>query len=311
MKTEILYRLSSMSREDYQIHGYRFGTGKSRVAIVAGMRGSEAQGLYVAAKLVQYLKQNEHVIAPGSEILMIPSVNPYSLNTVRRLWPLDNTDINRMFPGYSEGETTQRIAAAVMEAVQDYELGVYLTSTPHPGKHIVHARIHRLGPESAKTAVDFGLPIVHAHEPNPQETGSLNYNWQIWNTRAVSLVGGKGFEIDEDQVLELFHGVLRYLVVQGVLLQEITLAYPELSQARPSRVVQDTDLHVVTTPRAGIFSTRSRPGDSVQSGEVLAEILDPQLGEIRSQIRSPIAGTVFYVYQTPLVYEKMIAFMIV
>ncbi|TVR91417.1 MAG: succinylglutamate desuccinylase [Spirochaetaceae bacterium] len=311
MKTEVIYRLASMSREDYQIHGYRFGSGKPRVAIVAGMRGSEAQGLYVAAKLVQYLKQNEQAIASGSEILVIPSVNPYSLNTVHRLWPLDHTDINRMFPGYSKGETTQRIAAAVMEAVQDYELGVNLTSTPHPGKHVVHARIHRLGTDSVEAAVAFGLPFVHEHEANPQETGSLNYNWQIWNTRAVSLAGGRGFEIDEDQVLELFHGVLRFLVVQGVLPKNVVPVEALPLQHRHSRVVQDTDICVVTTPRAGIFSTRCRPGDSVQAGEVLAEILDPHVGEVRYEIRSPITGTAFYVYRAPLVYEKMIALMIV
>ncbi len=311
MKIEELYRLSSMSRQDYKIHGYRFGSGAPRVAIVAGMRGSEAQGLYVAAKLVQFFKQNEHSIAAGGEILVIPSVNPYSLNTVRRLWPLDHTDINRMFPGYSEGETTQRIAAAVMNVVQDYELGVNLTSTPHPGKHLAHARIHRLGADSSTTAVDFGLPIVHEHEPNPQETGSLNYNWQIWNTRAVSLAGGRGFEIDEDQVLQLFQGVLRFLVVQGVLSKDSIPAELMLPQAGESRVVQDADIQVVTTPRAGIFSTRCRPGDVVQAGEVLAEILDPQVGEVRSEIRSPVTGTVFYLYRAPLVYEKMIAFMIV
>lgn len=311
MKTEELYRLSSMSREDYRIQGYRFGSGAPRVAIVAGMRGSEAQGLYVAAKLVQYFKQNEHAIASGSEILVIPSVNPYSLNTVRRLWPLDHTDINRMFPGYAEGETTQRIAAAVMNVVQDYELGVNLTSTPHPGKHVVHARIHRLGSDSSLTAVDFGLPFVHEHEPNPQETGSLNYNWQIWNTRAVSLAGGKGFEIDEDQVLELFYGVLRFLAAQGVLLPMSAPVEAAPHQRSQSRVVQDSDIHVVTTPRAGIFSTRCRPGDTVQEGEMLAEILDPHVGEVRSEIRSPSNGTVFYVYRAPLVYEKMIALMIV
>jgi len=39
--------------------------------------------------------------------------------------------------------------------------------------------------------------------------------------------------------------------------------------------------------------------------------LDPQVGEVRSEVRSPISGMVFYVYRAPLVYEKMIAFMIV
>ena len=35
-----------------------------------------------------------------SEILIIPSVNHSSMNISKRFWATDNTDINRMFPGY-------------------------------------------------------------------------------------------------------------------------------------------------------------------------------------------------------------------
>ena len=35
------------------------------------------------------------------------------MNIGKRFWSADNTDINRMFPGYNLGETTQRIAAGV------------------------------------------------------------------------------------------------------------------------------------------------------------------------------------------------------
>ena len=39
----------------------------------------------------------------------IPSANPYSINTKKRFWCTDNTDISRMFLGYDLGETTQRM----------------------------------------------------------------------------------------------------------------------------------------------------------------------------------------------------------
>ncbi len=47
----------------------------------------------------------------GHKILILPSINLYSMNIQKRFWSTDNTDINRMFPGYCLGETTQRIAA--------------------------------------------------------------------------------------------------------------------------------------------------------------------------------------------------------
>ena len=48
-------------------------------------------------------------------VLILPAVNVLGVNTRSRNWPFDGTDVNRMFPGYDAGETTQRIAAAVLE----------------------------------------------------------------------------------------------------------------------------------------------------------------------------------------------------
>ena len=44
-------------------------------------------------------------ISKGSSIMIIPCGNPYSVNIKKRFWSIDNTDINRMFPGYGLGET--------------------------------------------------------------------------------------------------------------------------------------------------------------------------------------------------------------
>lgn len=48
------------------------------------------------------------------------------MNIHKRFWPVDNTDVNRMFSGYDKGETTQRIAADIFEAVSGYDYGIQL-----------------------------------------------------------------------------------------------------------------------------------------------------------------------------------------
>ena len=92
--------------------GYEFGEGEEAVCIVGSMRGNEVQQLYCCSRLVKKLKgmEEEGKLTPGKKILVIPCVNPYSVNIQKRFWTVDNTDINRMFPGYDLGETTQRIA---------------------------------------------------------------------------------------------------------------------------------------------------------------------------------------------------------
>ena len=121
MEKKIIYQIDSLYRDTFRVTGFEFGEGKKSVCIVGNTRGNEYQQIYTCAKLVQKLKQLENAgkIKEGHKILVIPSANPYSANVKKRFWPTDNTDINRMFPGYDLGETTQRIAAGVFEEIKE------------------------------------------------------------------------------------------------------------------------------------------------------------------------------------------------
>lgn len=116
MEKKIIYKMSSPYRDEFRITGYEFGEGEKTVAIVGAMRGDEIQQQYVCAQIVNRLTklEKEGKIDKGCKILVIPSANPFSMNLEKRFWSMDNTDINRMFPGYDKGETTQRIAAALL-----------------------------------------------------------------------------------------------------------------------------------------------------------------------------------------------------
>lgn len=53
-----------------------------------------------------------------------------------------------------------------------------------PGEFIPHVRIVKTALDYADEGKDFGLPYVSVSEPAPFDTTLLNYNWQIWNTKA-------------------------------------------------------------------------------------------------------------------------------
>lgn len=116
MEKTTLYTIPSLYRDDFCIQGYTFGKGEKSLCILGSMRGNEYQQIYTCSRLVQVLKKMEEEgrIVSGKEILVVPSLNPCSMNIGKRFWPTDNTDINRMFPGYNLGETTQRIAAGIL-----------------------------------------------------------------------------------------------------------------------------------------------------------------------------------------------------
>ena len=130
MTKEVLFRIEAPYRDELRVHGYRFGKGDKAACIVGALRGNEVQQLYICSQIIHTLKELERrgCISSGKEILVVPSVNHFSMNIGKRFWPSDNTDINRMFPGYKEGETTQRIAAGVFENIKDYSYGIQFAS---------------------------------------------------------------------------------------------------------------------------------------------------------------------------------------
>ncbi len=189
MHKRIIYQIKGMYRDDFRITGYEFGEGEKSVCIVGSSRGNEVQQIYCCSRLVKKCRQLEEEgrIKKGHKILIIPSINPYSMNIQKRFWPTDNTDINRMFPGYNLGETTQRIADGVFREIKDYAFGIQFTSFYMPGDFVPHVRMMDEGFSRVETAKQFGLPYVVIREVRPYDTTTLNYNWQVWNTQAFSL----------------------------------------------------------------------------------------------------------------------------
>ena len=157
------------------------------------------------------------ICLPFSDCHIINS-NFFHIRIQKRFWPTDNTDINRMFPGYDLGETTQRIAAGVFDTVKEYDYGIQFASFYMPGDFIPHVRMMETGYQNAslanlfglqyvvnfvphirlmdegysriETAMQFGLPYVVKRKVRPYDTATLNYNWQVWNTEAFSLYNG-------------------------------------------------------------------------------------------------------------------------
>ncbi|MBQ3972066.1 MAG: succinylglutamate desuccinylase/aspartoacylase family protein, partial [Selenomonadaceae bacterium] len=99
MKREILCTISALPyRQPIPVYGFRFGSGDKTLAVMGAIRGDEFQQMYTAARLIQRLEKLESDGALSAGILVVPCMAQFSMNVSRRFWPLDNTDINRMFP---------------------------------------------------------------------------------------------------------------------------------------------------------------------------------------------------------------------
>lgn len=306
MRKERIYTMKNSYRDDLNIYGYHFGRGDKAACIVGAMRGNEVQQLYVCSQLVKALTSLEAkgAIVNGNEILVIPSVNHLSMNIGKRFWPTDNTDINRMFPGYDKGETTQRIAAGLFETIQQYSYGIQFPSFYLQGDFVPHIRMMDTGFQNASLANLFGMPYVVIRKPKPVDTATLNYNWQVWNTNAFSVYTSATDRIDEPSARMAAASVLRFLTRMGILRYTSHSGYL-------SSVIREDDMTNVKTDLPGIFRRHVEPNTEVHRGDILASILDPMEGEVISRILSPTDGMVFFAHSAPLVMEGSVIFRII
>ena len=306
MRKEILFEMKSPYRGSFKIEGYWFGEGEKTVAIVGAMRGDEIQQQYICARLVAVLKDIERRggIADGKSILVIPSCNPFSMNVSKRFWAMDGTDINRMFPGYDKGETTQRIAAALFEQIKDFAYGMQLASFYMSGDFVPHVRMLSTGYEDVQTACLFGMPYVTTRKPLPFDTTLLNYNWQIWGTKAFSIYAGQTSHIEHQAVTQTTDAILRFMKKTKIIKYRIQNAGYE------SVVFDESELINVKARRAGIFYRVANVGDHVKEGATLAHILDPYDSRVIEEVKSPADGTIFFMHNRPLTLEHSILFRI-
>jgi len=303
MREEILFKFKTPYREEIAVKGFKFGHGKKTACFVGSLRGNEIQQMYIASMLVKKLTELESkgMIEDENEFLVIPCINPFSMNIGKRFWPVDNTDINRMFPGYDQGETTQRIAASVFENVRDYQYGIQFASFYLAGDFVPHVRIMNTGFQSPELAKEFGLPYVLMREPSPIDTTTLNYNWQIFETDAFSIYTRETDRIDEVSAKTAVDSVLRFLNSFGYIKTHLPVAYQ-------SEVIKEKEFLTVVSPNGGLYKRTVNPGDDVQRGQILGYVLDPLTCEEKCKITTPKNGIVFFAHKSPIITEHQVAF---
>ncbi len=294
-------------RQCIPVYGYFFGGEEKTVAIMGAMRGDEFQQMYTCAQLVQKLTnlEEEGHIQEGCGIVVIPSASQFSMNVGKRFWPVDNTDINRMFPGYSEGETTQRIAANLFQVLEGYRYGIQLASFYIAGEFLPHVRLMDTGYTKSDDGYLFGLPYLVMRSPRPYDTTTLNYNWQVFETEAFSVYTKATDHLNEESAQTAMAGILRFLQRKGILNSL------DLGEGEETQFIQESEMVNRQSTKAGLFRPFAKVGDEVEKGDLLAEVVHPYTAEVKEVIRARERGQVFFVRRTQAIMEHDLVYRIV
>ena len=223
MTSPTLLQMTAPLREDFVIPYHDFGPPLSRptLALVAGLHGNELNGIFVLSRLADCLRR----IAEGRQtgqalagrIIVVPAVNVLGVNTRSRRWPFDKTDINRMFPGYDLGETTQRIANAVFQLTCPAHYRIDLHSSNADFEEVPQVRLYEPSEDERGSAMLFGLPAVIERTTDSVFTTTLGHAWHTSGGENFVLQVGRAGDLQLAHCERVFRALMAFLHHTGIV----------------------------------------------------------------------------------------------
>jgi predicted deacylase len=304
MSTPMLLRMTAPLRDDFAIPYHSFGPEAERptLALVAGLHGNELNGIFVLSRLADYLRRLAEGRQSGQglsgRIIVVPAVNVLGVNTRSRRWPFDKTDINRMFPGYDLGETTQRIANAVFQFTRSAQYRIDIHSSNADFEEVPQVRLYEPSEDERVTAMLFGLPAVIERTIDSVFTSTLGYAWHACAGETFVMQAGRAGDLQLAHCERLFRALTAFLHHTGMV-SGIHLA-PE-----------DQDSHYfplghtlpLISDHAGLFISDVPVGAWLRAGDTIGHIYDAFGGDRHAEIRAPVSGLLSGIRRQPLLCE--------
>lgn len=300
----VLLRMTAPLREPFQIpyHDIGAGLGETSVALVGGVHGNEINGTFVLSRLASFLQQLAEGKLAGQRllkrVLIIPAVNVFGMNNASRRWPFDGTDLNRMFPGYDAGETTQRIAQAVLEATRSAAYRIDVHSSNVDFEEMPQVRLYDPTDEEREAARHMGLGAVIERRPDKVFTTTLGHSWRYWGGVNLVVQVGRAGDLQLGHCATLFRGMVEFLshvgVIDGVDLAEVDHDVLEFSDRQTCPLVSEW---------SGLFVSPLRVGDWIKFGDPVGRVFDPYNGDEKQVVYAPESGLLSGIRRQPLLFQ--------
>jgi hypothetical protein len=304
MTTPTLLQMTAPLREDFAIPYHDFGPAlaRPRLALVAGLHGNELNGIFVLSRLADCLRR----IADGHQrdqrlsgrIIVVPAVNVLGVNTRSRRWPFDKTDINRMFPGYDLGETTQRVADAVLRVTRPAHYRIDLHSSNADFEEVPQVRLYEPSQDERATAMLFGLPAVIERTTDSVFTTTLGHAWHTGGGENFVIQAGCAGDLQLGHCERVFRALMAFLHHTGIVAGIELAPEDETSDYFPLG-----HTFSLISDHAGLFVSPVQAGAWLQAGDLIGHVYDGFAGESRAEIRAPVGGLLSGIRRQPLLYE--------
>ena len=266
------------------INGARDG---KTLYVQAASDGDELNGVGVLQRVVPQIDPEEL----SGTILVVGIVNYHGFQVAEHRNPVDDTKMNRTYPGNESGTSSERIAAATFEAAKraDLVLDLHQGST---SRMIDEARIrcgprHRLHDQCLELARVFGAGHI-LDQKGPD--GQLARAAPDKGIPAIDPELGGCVGWDEESIRIGVEGVFNVLTHYGFLEGSV--------EVEPQTRARGFDRY--GAPSGGLVRFRKELGDRVAVGDVLFEVTDV-FGRLKAEVTADNPGVFWRARRLPQV----------
>lgn len=270
------------------------------LALIAGTHGSEPSPIIALQRVRAELYPAQ---LRGTLILVhIANLPSFAHRTIYR-GPWDQKNLNRVFPGKSDGTASERIAYAITTNVIDqcdYLVDMHsgdANEALRPYSYWNHLGLDdRVDAAARDMALAFGLDHIVIDRGRPRDPSATLYCSNTAHARgkpAVTTEAGAVGVPTEDMVDCNVRGafrVMRYLDM-----------YPGAREMVDRPYWIDPSV-VLTSPATGTWHPAVRPDDYVAKGALIGRLTD-YFGDVIAHVTSPMDGVVLYVVVSPAMGE--------
>lgn len=281
-----LYTHSEITMPVYVVNGKRPG---KRLFLSAAIHGDEINGVEMIRRILA-MPSLKHL---QGTLIAVPVVNVHGFIHTSRYLP-DRRDLNRSFPGFSEGSLTARLANLFMtEVVHNATHGIDIHTAAIHRNNLPQVRGDLDNPEVAALANAFGVPVLLS---SSGPDGALRRVATEAGVPTLLYEAGEALRFDEISIRAGVRGIVNVMRCLGMLPARATKRSKSFTPflARSSLWVR--------APESGIIRTLVPLGARVRRGESLGIIADP-FGEKERVVQSPGDGVVIGRAELPLVNE--------
>ena len=281
----------------HEIVGGR-GSGPT-LGICAAIHGDEPTGTEI---LLDFVRGLDAASLKG-RLLLLPVANPPSYAARRRHSPVDDLNLNRLFPGAARGWFSEQLAHAMTrEFLEKIDVLVDIHSG---GDRSTVDYIYLRNAESLSRA--FGSKLLYRSKPGVAGTTFDGTSTSVSDRRGIPSVVVElgGGQIDQGPY------VRRGVTGLANILKELKML--EGAQApRPEQVVM-SGIATVRPTQGGLIEIAHPPlGERVADGAMLGRIVSPYTFETIEEIRNPAKGgwMVLSYLTRSLIHPGEVAFMV-